>query len=282
VAEITGQTAIGAPFVLSGGGDAYDRKEAGEKMALAVEILANILDGLFYYYKPEPDYPKALAAFKAADVSGWPEEKGKHTLYVLLGNTAGKTGDLEGAEAYYRMAVELQETYPSSYLGLGDVYLHQAIIQTEDNKKQIDPDRLAEAITAFEQARQYTEDSPYKTTGLAAKAKYGLGEAYYLKVLISPEQEEKQNYLDQAFMMFTNVIEAYNNGEILQLQERAAEAHARRGLIYEQWRQNYHCALKEYQATVKLATPVNPNQDTYHQRIVKLAEVGADESQCKP
>ena len=93
------------------------------RQALArTSIMANLVIGLGYYLTGR--YDRAAHYFEVADgLPGWDPGEGKELLYVMLGNTAGKRGDLDAATQYYAEALAANPEYARAQLGAAEVRL---------------------------------------------------------------------------------------------------------------------------------------------------------------
>ncbi len=250
-----------------------------------VEALAYIRQGLLAGQSTSPDYQARLTSFEqAAALTAWPGpgDHGKYALYILLGNVAGRVADdylqkrdTSQAQVYYEQAKKNYEEaeriliahaleFPSVYLGLGDTNYHLALLSDDQHFKDV----LNEAIENYQKAIKATEQASRQTPYLAAYARYGLAECYII-----------DNNLDEAFSLFTLIIQDYGSDARSELKERAAEAHARRGAIYN-IRGDFHCALREYQLALEQVSANNKNRNGYQGDIVKLKNQQADASLC--
>ena len=89
------------------------------RQALArTSIMANLVIGLGYYLTGQ--YDRAAHYFEVTDrLPGWDPSEGKELLYVMLGNTAGKRGDLDAADQYYAEALRVNPEYHAGATGRG-------------------------------------------------------------------------------------------------------------------------------------------------------------------
>ena len=86
------------------------RKELRERLIARTNALGEFVIGLSYYGVGR--YDAALDHFTAAETnSDWARSDGKEVLYLFLGNTVGRLGDLANAQVFYSQAVEINSSY---------------------------------------------------------------------------------------------------------------------------------------------------------------------------
>ncbi len=101
------------------------RKELRERLIARTNALGEFVIGLSYYGVGR--YDAALDHFTAAETnSDWARSDGKEVLYLFLGNTVGRLGDLANAQVYYSQAVEINSSYDRARLGLAEVQFQQS------------------------------------------------------------------------------------------------------------------------------------------------------------
>jgi hypothetical protein len=225
--EVTGQHELGTPIVIRGRGNPADRRNISNEFASRTQALSYIAMGLADY--ANRDFEKALASFQSAErVSNWEDEQGKQVLYLLIGNAAGRAGNLTLSESYHSRSLTLDPEYARAYVGLAGVYYMQALKPYEETNDpmETDIDLLNRSIETYRTALDAKHQPAL--SDISAKVHFGLGQCYFALVYADAEP-----YFDAAIDEFTMVIQAYADGANPRIREITAESHARLALIYD-------------------------------------------------
>jgi tetratricopeptide (TPR) repeat protein len=170
-------------------------------------------------------YEQALETFQLAESIEDLEESGiKQVLYLLAGNAAGKSDNLELAERYYHQAQAIDPDYARVYAGLGNVSYTQAVVAYAVENQET-------AIALLDTSLQYyqkTLDAPLKPalSDIESKVHFARGRIYLLQAII------EQGDMGKAAQELAWVITEYEQNQTERLRERTAEAHKLLGLIY--------------------------------------------------
>ncbi len=261
--EITGQHELGSPLTIIGQGNVADRIEVSGELTSRTQALAQIAIGLAYY--SIENFETALANFQSAEeIEGWEDGEGREVLYLLAGNAAIKANNLELADSYYQKAISINSEYARGYLGVANVYYRLALKPFEEtmNPTDIDHELLNMALETLEQASKATNQPP--RSDISTKIHFELGQIYLMQVYSGQETS-----FASAIKEFEAVIADYADGKNPRIQERAAESHARLGLIYEL--SDYtDLAVKEYQLATSLLTRSSERRIYYEQKLEEL------------
>ena len=102
IPEFLGRHPLGnAVLIPSGSGDFASRVEANRDIAGRAQAIAYIATGVSLFNLKE--YESAISFFELAlQAGGWEGQTGKESLYLMLGNAAGKLETLDQAEEYFQ------------------------------------------------------------------------------------------------------------------------------------------------------------------------------------
>ena len=263
--EIMGSYALGGEIELRGQDQLSGRIVLVDEIRPRIQALSQITVGLAYF--AIQDYPKALAALNVADqIPEWKASQGKEVLYLLMGNTYGKLGQYADAQAFYERSLALDPEYGRAIVGLGSVYYDWALAPfgNSKNPETIDQNLLVKSIVTYQQALN-ARNQP-ELSDIQTKVDMGLGQCYMMQVYGG-----QGSSFAPAIEKFNAVIAEYGNGSNPRVQELAAEAHARLGLVYK-LTGNYRQAAAEYEDAAKLL-PTNPQrQSQYTERARESRE----------
>lgn len=231
--EMAGQHEFGRGIPIPKGSDGDQQITVGRAISERTQLLARLLKGIAYYATRHYDWSyEEFAAIE--ETEAWPDDfGGRHLLYLLLGNAAGRTAyledsyDLDQAADYYEQALDEKPEYDRALAGLGNVYFMRALAPANaaSDMRQVDPLLLEQSIAYYQRAAGAPEHSPL--ADMEAKVHFGLGQVYLI-----------QSYADESVMVapaiaeFEKVIELYADGENPRLDELAAESYLRLGTIY--------------------------------------------------
>lgn len=249
--EILGQHYFGSPIDISSYDDISDRVLLTNKMTSRLTGLSKIVIGLAYYLID--DFENAKSVFISANqIVGWGERDGKHILYLLIGNSAIKNNQLDIADEYYGKALEIHPDYSRALLGKANVLYRKSLlpIEASENPADLDIDLIERAVELIDKADKSTN----KPVGsdISPKIHFELGQINFM-LAYSGYLPDYSSATDE----FTIVISEYGDGRNPRIQERAAEAHARLGLIYRIQNRKDE-AIAEYEMAIELSR--NPDR----------------------
>lgn len=272
--DIAGQYALGSTFSMHSLSDLSDRLKAGSELSVRIQAMSKIILGLAFY--ASKDYTAAFQEFQAADsLDGWSDDQGKHILYLLAGNAAirPEPPNLELAQRYYQKALNIQPDYARGLVGLANTYYRQALIPVAQSgdPSLLDKDLIDQALHLLDLAMQSKNQS--LLADVPTKIHFEKGQC-----LFSLAWGEYLPGYDTAIVEFKKVIADYENGDNLRLKERAAEAHARLGLIYSLSGYEQE-AISEYEIAVTLLENHPSRQALFQERIKKLEEAHVEPTQ---
>jgi tetratricopeptide (TPR) repeat protein len=269
--EITGQHDMGMPMALLDRGGIVDRIEVGDKFNARAQVLSQITVGLAYY--SVHNYESALRYFESAEsIEGWSEEEGKHVLYLLAGNAAGKNENFDLAQTYYKKSLSVVPEYARGYIGLAGVYYMYALepFQATEEPSNINLSWLEKSINTYQLA--FEAQLQPALSDIETKVHFGLGQCYLMQVYSG---KTELNSFERALAEFALVIDEYGDGENPRVRELAAESHARIGLIYVLSGQP-ESALEEYQIAVSLLDDNVERKSIYLKAIQSLSETRSE------
>lgn len=265
--EITGQHDLGNPIQVDDTGDFVDLVAINIKLSARVNALAHMIFGLANYSLRE--YDRALRIFQQAEeIDNWQVGEGQEVLYLFMGNTESRKNDpthqnLELAEQYYQRAVDIQPDYARGMLGLANIYYRKALLPIEqaNNPASLDTELINQALNLLDKAI-HSPNQPF-LSDVSVKYHFELGQNYLMLAYAG-----QQGTYDQAVAEFNQVIDAYRGGENPRIKERAAEAHARLGLIHSLSGDN-SAAINEYQTALQMTEDPQRKQ-IFRDRIDQL------------
>jgi tetratricopeptide (TPR) repeat protein len=225
--EVTGQHELGVPLQVRGQGSVADRIEVSEEFGYRTEALTRITVGLAYYAIGK--FEEALRFFESAEgIEGWKDDEGKQVLYLLVGNSAGRIGDLDLAGAYHKKSLSVDSEYARAYVGLASSYYMLALKPYEESgdPAKTDIDLLRLAIGTYERASEAAHQPVL--SDIETKVHFGLGQCYFMLVYSGVEE-----LFTPAIAEFEAVIKEYGDGANPRVLELAVESYARLGLIYD-------------------------------------------------
>ncbi|RLC71946.1 MAG: hypothetical protein DRI81_17015 [Chloroflexi bacterium] len=263
--EVTGQHNLGAPFSVMGQGNIATRREVSGEFTSRTRALARITVGLAYY--SVRDFKTALSFLQSAgEIQEWEDDEGKEVLYLLVGNAAGRIGDLELARTYHQQALSLDPEYARAYVGLASVYYMSALKPYEEtgSPMKTDLNLLSLAITTYKQAAQAAHQPPL--SDIPVKVHFGLGQCYFMLVYSGNEE-----LFAPAIVEFEAVIEAHADGANPRVLEMAAESYARLGLIYD-LSGHSNWAIENYQKAASLLKDNPERQALYEGRAQAISD----------
>lgn len=254
--EIIGHHKIGDAFSVVSPTDTGKRFIFSDEITPRVNLLSHITVGLVYY--AIENYPKSLEALLLAeDIEGLEEDDGLQVLYLLTGNAAGKSGELDIAESYNLRALEIDPEYARAQIGLASVMYIRALASEPINSELLN-DSVQQYLNAL-----VAETQP-NLADISTKGHFGLGQSYMVLTLIG-----ESNSFEPAISEFEQVISDYGEGTNSRIRVLAGEAHGRLGRIYAEMGLN-DLALSEYEASVELLKNISSRWEVFEQRAAEL------------
>jgi tetratricopeptide (TPR) repeat protein len=226
--ELEGQHELGAP--LRSAADIATNFVAREEIAAAMRersgALTRFIIGVNYYALK--NYARAREWFEiAAETPGWERHDGKEVLYLFLGNTEGRLGDLAAAERHFNEAAAIRAGYARALVGLGEVKLLRAV-RAGACEPGGDQAIIEQAKATFQSALEAPIQPP--ASDIPVKVAFNLGRAY----LCQSTAGAADRYTE-AEAEFARVVAAYEAGDARtkdRLRFRAAQAYANLALVY--------------------------------------------------
>jgi tetratricopeptide (TPR) repeat protein len=221
--EMVGQHTIGSPISIERGGAGNPSQiNLNRELSRRSEVMALVTKGLSLYLSNA--FEEALDLFQRANKDEyWSSNTGREVLYLFEGNAANRSNQLDIAEQAYTEALEIDDQYARSLVGLGFVDFTRSLQGSTSQSFEPDEDLLERALERFDLALQ-TEDQP-ESADIPAKVAFGKAQVYLAQAYTGKET------LPEAVKQFERVIALYSDGENPRLQELASEAHARIGFI---------------------------------------------------
>ncbi|MFZ4663481.1 MAG: tetratricopeptide repeat protein [Caldilineaceae bacterium] len=263
--EIIGEHALGMSIDIRGQGDLGDLIAVSDELSSRVQILLHIIKGLAHYAYGQ--YPKADEAFKdALTLSPDQKSSGQEVVYLLLGNTALKEEKFKEAESNYLLSLAIDPEYARSYIGLANANYRLALkpIDISEDPHDLDVKLINEALIALEKAENAKRKPTY--ADVQTKIHFERGQLYFA-LTWSGQDSTYENALDE----FYQVINDFGDGQNPRVQDFAAEAHARIGLILD-LTDRLEQAIKEYEIAVTLLASDRERRQQYEKRIASLRE----------
>lgn len=185
-------------------------------------------------------------------------------MYLLIGNAAGRAGNMALSESYHSKSLTLDPEYARAYVGLAGVYYMRALKPGEETNdpREADIDLLNRSIETYRTALDAKHQPAL--SDVSAKVHFGLGQCYFALVYAGAEP-----YFDAAIGEFKMVIQAYADGANPRIREITAESQARLALIYDL--SGYpDLAAEHYRAAAALLWDAPDRQDLYEKRAQSL------------
>lgn len=193
--ELAGQHALGQPIAYRA--DSFASVgDVNKTLEIRIEALARVLQGLSYlHHGDEESYQAATEVFHdVVDNSRWAvkaDSTGQQILLLFLGNSylhlanfapypsAERTLLLRQAEKQFRLAIEMDPTYPRSYNGLGSA-LFQLSLDAGDDACSMDWNMVEQASAAHHKALDVPKEHKPTSGHVDFYAHFGIGRAEFL------------------------------------------------------------------------------------------------------
>jgi|GEM_PF-6268364 len=225
IPEFLGRHPLGEAIRIPGGaGSLVSRVEANRDIAGRGQAIAYIATGASLFSLME--YEDAFSFFAIAlQADGWEGDMGKESLYLMLGNAAGKLERVDDAEFYFNLALVANPQYARANIGLGETYFVRALgippVNTFAEISQSDLNLAEEQYLAAQSAI----DQPL-TADIPVKVDFGLGRLSLVRYQILGTQ----SLLTDASTHFQAVVDAAEIGNT-RIAEFVAQSHGHLGSV---------------------------------------------------
>jgi tetratricopeptide (TPR) repeat protein len=237
--ELTGPSELAHPisFELS---ELGSQDDINTKLRTRAAILVSFTKGLVY--AAADNHGAASHAFQQAvtETRAHDRFEGEEVLYLLLAVAKRKQQDWDGALENLDQALALNPDYARAYIGRGNVYYAQAIIDWSDT------DKLDQARREYEQAASVQAYLP--GAYIEEKVNVALGNVY----LVQAQQTGDTALYAQATRRFEAVTTKYEDTGNERLMGLAATAYFGLGAAYERQRDD-SAALRAYESCIQTA-----------------------------
>ena len=257
--EITGPYALGGSLAVDIPFDPNKFEGIDNPAHLVrVDILSLIAIGLSYYSADDP--ARALEYFNQAEQNAhWPRTDGKEIIYLLLGNAKIRQAPSQPSEdalseayGYYTKALAIDPGYVRAKLGeAAALYMMATAELIRAPASTVGCGRLQQADDTYQQTRGM--DGSAGSSGLEAKARYGLGQVYLVRAFYCLDGPARQAEFERARAEFEAVIAEFKGGNPV-LEGRAGKSYGYLGTIADE-RGDYATAIAYYQMAVQHTFP---------------------------
>jgi tetratricopeptide (TPR) repeat protein len=267
--ELEGQHDLGRSVPVRSLDDPSSRQQLRESLTGRTHAFAEFVIGLSQYTNDK--FADANVHFHAADADPqWDDASGKEVLYLFMGYTAGKLGDLDGARASFRHALTIDPEFARAYLGLGETQFQASLGQPEAcSRATANVGGIQDAITLFQRAQSATTQPAH--SNVADWSALSLGRAY-----LCLSQADAGDHWADADRQFRVVIADYEGGNE-SARDIAAEAHSNLGFVLLPGRcdpareARYRSAAQEYQRAVDLSV-FHPARQAFYDEMIGFVQ----------
>jgi tetratricopeptide (TPR) repeat protein len=267
--ELQGQHDLGPPVPMLSLTDIEARRTVRTEVSVRARTFAEFAIGLSLFASDK--YGDARVHFlNAANNADWKPEAGKENVYLLLGYTSGKLGDLADARKNFEEARRLNPEFARAYLGLGEVAFQESLGAPEAcARDHVNAAGIQSAIQLYKQALS-ARVQPVLSNVPSATA-LSLGRAY-----LCLSQADVGDFWADAEREFTTVIDAYNADHARgneSARDLASDAHSNLGFVSLPGRcaadrdQRYRKAAQEYQSAIDLSQLHRGRQGFYYEML---------------
>ena len=171
--ELEGEHDLGASVPMRSLDDPDSRATLRADMTRRTRAFAEFVIGLSQYANDKVAEASEHFARAEADPQ-WDENSGKEVLYLFMGYTAGKLGQLESARGYFEHALRIKSEFARAYLGLGEVRFQESLGKPEAcARDSIDSAGMQDAIQLYQ--RSLERKSPARSIERAEHDGAGVG-----------------------------------------------------------------------------------------------------------
>lgn len=243
--EIVGQHSLGESIIIVGEGENLpSQTNLNRDLSKRAQTLALLTRGLVMYSIHA--YDDAVELFYTANSDKyWNSNNGREVVYQFIGNASAKADNLETAESAYTSALNIEPEYARAIAGLAGVQYLRAFEGIDSNNFSPNMELLDRSISLYEQALA-AKVQP-ETADVPERVAFGLGQVYLTQWYTG------EDTLDKAEKNFQIVIDDFYEGENRRLQETAAEATGRLGLIERNLHNNQN-AIELFLKAIELST----------------------------
>lgn len=235
--ELTGQNKLAHPIEFNiselGFQDEINRRLRGQ-----ASILVSFTEGLVYLSSDNLD--GATNSFQQAinEAEHFDPFPGMETLYLLFSVPNRLQKNYSKAVESLNKALLINPENARAYIGLGNIYYDQAILDWDQGK-------LEQALTNYEKAltAQYHPPGAY----VKEKVNVSMGNIY----IVQAQLNEDSRLYSQAILHYDQVIARYKETENSKVRQLASVAYFGLGAAYERQGDNLH-AMSAYEQCIKL------------------------------
>ncbi|MBI5964044.1 MAG: hypothetical protein HY863_11255 [Chloroflexi bacterium] len=269
--ELIGQHRFGGPISILATRDTLPSQiQLNIELTRRSKILALVTRGLSLYLIHS--YDQASQFFTQANQDDlWQNSIGRESVYLFQANAALQQQKYDQVILALDQAIKINPDYGRGYIGLGIV--HYILASESANQISFTPDgqELRLSIDFYEKALSVAGTQP-SSAEIPSKAAFGMGQIYLTKWILGEDTRER------SIEEFQKVLTRYADGQEPQLQELAAESHARLAVIYRQDDQ-IDTALAEFQQALRLSTSP-ARKGLYHASISAIYRQQGDTPQA--
>lgn len=264
--ELDGQHDLGQSVTVRSLDDPDSRARLRGDLSGRARSFAEFVIGLSQFANDK--FADARVHFMKADADPlWDEQNGgKEALYLFLGVTAGKLGDLVAARDYFERALAINPEFARAHAGLAAVQFQESIGKPNACAKDtLDVSGMHTAIAMYQRAQSATVQPA--RSNVASWTALGLGRAY-----LCLSQADAGNYWSDAERELRLVIADYDAGNE-SARDFAAEAHSNLGFVQLPGRcdpnrdTRYRAAAQEYQQAIDLSILHPMRQGFYYEMV---------------
>jgi tetratricopeptide (TPR) repeat protein len=263
--ELEGQHDLGRSVLVRSLDDPSSRRQLRDGLIGRSHAFAEFVIGLSQFSNDK--FAEANVHFKTAEADPqWDDASGKEVLYMFMGYTAGKLGDLDAARAAFRHALSIDPEFARAYLGLGETQFQASLGQPDAcSRTTANVAGIQEAMTLFQRAQTASTQPP--RANVADWSALSLGRAY-----LCLSQADAGDHWTDAERQFRTVIADYDAGNESAI-DIAAEAHSNLGFVLLPGRcdsardSKYRAAAQEYQRAVDLSVFHPTRQGFYYEML---------------
>jgi tetratricopeptide (TPR) repeat protein len=174
--ELEGEHDLGASVLMRSLDDPDSKATLRADMTRRTRAFAEFVIGLSQYANDE--VADANTHFLRAEADPqWDDSSGKDVLYLFMGYTAGKLGQLDAARGYFEHALKIDPEFARAYLGLGEVRFQESLGKPEAcARDSVDVAGMQDAIQLYQ--RSLSAKVQPDRSNVPSTTALGLGRAY--------------------------------------------------------------------------------------------------------
>jgi tetratricopeptide (TPR) repeat protein len=263
--ELEGEHDLGASVLMRSLDDPDSRATLRADMTRRTRAFAEFVIGLSQYANDKVADANTHFVRAEADPQ-WDDSSGKDVLYLFMGYTAGKLGQLDAARGYFEHALKINPEFARAYLGLGEVRFQESLGKPEAcARDSVDVAGLQDAIQLYQ--RSLSAKVQPDRSNVPSTTALGLGRAY-----LCLSQADAADHWADAEREFKLVIADYDSGNQSAI-DLAADAHSNLGFVYLPVRcdpdrlAKYGKAAAQYQSALDLS-PLHPTRRGFYYEML--------------